>query len=53
VQHKELVPQLQHFFINKVGTYDTHIIQAQKLVRQVGSYAKTGLLDVCHYEQWQ
>ena len=37
----------------KVGIYDINEIQAQKLAQQLGPHAKAGLLDVCHYEQWQ
>ena len=37
----------------KVGIYDINVVQAQKLAQRLGTNAKAGLLDVCHYEQWQ
>ena len=37
----------------KVGIYDINVVQAQKLAQHLGTNAKAGLLDVCHYEQWQ
>ena len=37
----------------KVGIYDINVGQAQKLAQHLGTNAKAGLLDVCHYEQWQ
>lgn len=37
----------------KVGIYDINEIQAQKLAQQLGPHAKSGLLDVANYKQWQ